>query len=156
MPLRPDVSSIVLLAGLVLSGPAQALSCRSGLYAGTIEFRCSQPENIASSCRWSATLEAEDGSSGTRSGTFLLPPRAKDLVVVSENRLGGKKIVRGQVKLEGCAIGLVGPAASDAARELARQGPALQGVAPQSSAPSPSRALRQPPAGARAASRPAT
>lgn len=143
---------LVLVAGLALggmAGPAHALTCSSGLYSGTVEFRCSQPENTTSSCRWSATLEAEDGSSGTRSGTFLLPPKAKDLVVVSESRLGGKKIVRGNVKLEGCAIGLVGPAASDAAAELAKPRRELQSVAPGPLRPAPAPA----PAPARAASR---
>lgn len=132
--IRPTASLLGLFAAVVAT-PAEALSCRSGLYAGTIEFRCSQPENTTSSCRWSATLEAEDGSSGSRSGTFLLPAGAKDLVVVSENRFGGKKIANGKVKLEGCAIGLVGPAASDAAAELAKPRPALRSVAPPSTIP---------------------
>jgi hypothetical protein len=136
MPVRPPAAAVLAL-GLLAGGPALALTCTSGIYGGTVEFRCSQPEATTSSCRWSAELEAEDGSKGVRSGTFLLPPRAKDLVVVSENRLGGRRIVRGQVKLEGCSIGLVGPAASDAAAEFARGRPALQSVARPASAAAP-------------------
>lgn len=131
-------TSAVALAALAATGSSRALTCASGVFSGTVEFRCSQPEAITSACRWSADVEAEDGSKGVRAGTFLVPPRARDLVVVSEGRLGGRRIVRGQAKLEQCSIGLTGPAAAEAAAELARAQPALQSVFGPASAPAAS------------------
>lgn len=123
---------------LVASSPVAALTCRSGMYSGVIEIRCSEPKMVTSQCRWSADVVTEGGGRGVRAGTFMVRKRSQDELVVQEAKLDGKRIVSGSVKMEGCAIGVPEPVEPRAAASASS-------AAPQPTAPPGKKTIPKPP-----------